>query len=823
MRSSGRPFFALIASAALLFAVAASGAPVKFETAESAARKRLESRRGGGGDKISRGAAHKTKASFTPYYVFEKENEGGFIIVAADDAAAPILGETDGGVFDKDSMPPALVWLLGTYERQIEEAVKGGAARDGGTRALWERLADGSTAALRRSTADAEARYPLRMLSTTWDQREPYNLKAPLDGDARSQAGCVATAMAQIMKYRRHPAVGTGASAAYSTSAKNINVPAVDFNVRYDYENMLDDYPDAGGGTAAQRDAVSTLVYHSGVSVKTDYAQTESVAYSEDAAAALVNNFDYDGSLRYIESLRGIYNGVHISVSDDDWKDLVLGQMENNSPVYYSGYDSASGGDNGHAFIIDGYDADADAFHINWGWGGKYDGFFALTALNPNDRKFNAGRRMIINIMPPSANGVRPSQLKVTGFDVSVTQIPVTISAKVTVKMNYGVEYSGLIGFAVMRGDTVDTVLDYDNFRVYYMYNEDYFADSDTYVARHSDLYFYKRVGADTALSGDVALRPVIKRFPDDAWTPIGEARSVSIPAFGPMKVWDCGESEGSVTAELYKDGTLIVYGNGKMKDYSALDRDNKSDAPWWNDYRSFITKAVVAEGVTSIGRAAFFRCEKLTTVDISNSVEFIGDVAFYGCDGLTSVISLNPVPPEIYGKETFNVNKPSGCLYVPPGSVDVYASAFGWGFFDCINPLPTAAVLAPGRAVPPSGPSKAASAAAAPPVLTAEFAAGPNPAGAARAAAVRFFRGGARIAPAALSIYDASGGFVKKIAVSDDAPAAAGRRAVASWDLTDKKGRPVPDGAYLARGAVKTKSGKAERVSIVVAVRRGR
>jgi len=103
---------------------------------------------------------------------------------------------------------------------------------------------------------------------------------------------------------------------------------------------------------------------------------------------------------------------------------------------------------------------------------------------------------------------------------------------------------------------------------------------------------------------------------------------------------------------------------------------------------------------------------------------------------------------------------------------------------------------------------------------LTAEFAAGPNPA-VRLSGAVRFYWSGAAIKGATLSVYDASGNLVKKIFVNDNAVMGNGvRRSVGSWDLRDGKGRPVPAGTYLVKGAIKAKGGKRELVSAVVGVR---
>jgi uncharacterized repeat protein (TIGR02543 family) len=499
---------AVLITALLLFAVSAYGRPVDFGTAENVAKKLVERKRGGGGGggKIRRGSAHRTAKAFTPYYVFEKDG-GGFVIVSADDVAAPVLGEVDRGVFNTDSMPPALIWLLGTYERQIEDAVKGGVTQDEETGLMWEESAQGS--GLRKAAAVS---YPTQLISTTWNQGTPYNLQTPYDGSSRSVTGCVATAMAQIIKYHGYPSYGTGASEAYYTRTKNIYVPSVDFNTYYDYANMVNNYPNTGSGTTAQRNAVSTLMYHSGAGAKMNYTSNGSGAYSSDAATALARYFGYDNSIRYVWSASS-----NISVSD--WKDLVVGQIENNSPIYYAGSDE--NGKGAHAFIIDGYDGNNN-FHLNWGWGGSCDGFFPLTALNPSQYKFNNLQEMIINIMP-NQNGNPPSQIKVSGFDVSATQT--AVSANITAKMYYGSDFSGKIGFAVMSGGTVGKVLDSADYSISTAH---ILQSYGVYAVNYESVTLSKQFGSDMP-SGNLTLQVVTKRDAG-AWAPVGETRSIIVP-----------------------------------------------------------------------------------------------------------------------------------------------------------------------------------------------------------------------------------------------------------------------------------------------------
>jgi len=507
-----------------LFIVSAACAPVDFEAARRVARNHLERTRGG---TVASGMP-KVRAfagAAAPYHVIDKSG-GGFVVVSGDDIAVPILGEVDAGTFDSDSLPPAMRWLLGTYERQIEEAIRSGAAQDGETGELWKRAAQSSGSV-------AAAAYPAQLLTTTWAQQEPYNLQCPVDGTKRSVTGCVATVMSQIMKYWRHPVQGTGASEAYITKTKSISVPSVSFNTPYDYADMLDKYT-ASGGTTAQRNAVAALMYHSGLSVKMDYTNGGSGAYAKDAAAALTKYFDYDNSIRYV------YSANSAAISASDWKDLVIGQIENSSPVYYSGQDVSGG----HAFIIDGYNDGTDRFHLNWGWGGPYDGFFALTALNPDKYWFSEKEGMIINIMP-NQNGNAPSQIKVSGFDVSTTRTGVSVSIRG--KMNYGVDFSGKIGLAVMSGGDVGMVLDSANYSI----SNPYTPSTGRYTVNYRGASFSKQFGVAGMPSGNLTLQVVTKRG-SGAWTPVGETRRliapymVAIPAVTAANLVYTGEAQSA-------------------------------------------------------------------------------------------------------------------------------------------------------------------------------------------------------------------------------------------------------------------------------------
>lgn len=285
------------------------------------------------------------------YYVFNNSETdgGGFLIVSADDLAPAVLGHVDSGEFDYDRAPEAMKWWLSQFEANITDAVRTGTP-------------------IRREASEERPPIP-HLLSTQWGQGSPYNQYCPTVSGSRSVTGCVATAMAQIMRYHRWPEVGTG-SHSYRTPG-GITLSADFGSTEYEWDKMLNKY--TVFATSSQKNAVATLMYHCGVSVDMNYSPSASGASSINVGGALINYFGYDAGIRYEE--RAFY-------TDSEWEDMVYGELAAGRPVYYSGVTVKK---EGHAFVCDGYSGDG-FYHFNWGWDGVYDGDFLITgagALNP--------------------------------------------------------------------------------------------------------------------------------------------------------------------------------------------------------------------------------------------------------------------------------------------------------------------------------------------------------------------------------------------------------------------------------------------------------
>ena len=312
------------------------------------------------------------RGSLNTVYVFN-DNGGGFLIVSADDVATPLLGYSDTGSFDAGAIPPAMQYWLDCYSDEIEQSVSAGAVGRAGA-----------------AYAAAEARADIApLIHTKWDQGSPYNDLCPTIAGKRCFTGCVATAMAQIMKYYNYPQHGTG---SHSYTQENIEGSiSADFGATtYDWNAMLDEYD--ADSPAASRKAVATLMYHAGVSVNMRYSPRGSGAHTSVVAESLVKYFNYDKKIKCL--LRDDYDLP-------EWKNIVYEELSASRPVLYSGHPV---GDDGHAFVCDGYQYrdGEDYFHINWGWSGAYDGYFLLTALDPNGQGagYNSDQEMIVGIQP---------------------------------------------------------------------------------------------------------------------------------------------------------------------------------------------------------------------------------------------------------------------------------------------------------------------------------------------------------------------------------------------------------------------------------------
>lgn len=304
------------------------------------------------------------------YFVTLSPN--GFIILSADDNAQPVLGFSF-----ESSMPDTGIntgfseWMLG-YSKYVSVCKENSEFQLQQNQLQWANLLNG----IAETDSPADIAGPL--LTCTWNQSFPYNSECPeASGGSGGHvyAGCVATAMSQVMYYYRFPQTGTG---SYGYTHYVYGYLFADFGAT---EYKWNEMPNAAGSNYFE---LAQLQSHLGISVDMDYSPDGSGAYSQDAAQSLKSYFGYSDDLNLINK---------DSYSDDYWKLIVKQNIDAGHPLYYHGF-----GSGGHAFNLDGYDG--DFFHFNWGWGGSANGYFSLNNLNPSGMNFSYGQGAIVNFYP---------------------------------------------------------------------------------------------------------------------------------------------------------------------------------------------------------------------------------------------------------------------------------------------------------------------------------------------------------------------------------------------------------------------------------------
>ena len=206
--------------------------------------------------------------------------------------------------------------------------------------------------------------------NTAWNQSEPYNNHCPIDPttNERSVTGCMATATAQIMYHHKYPKKGTG-TYSYWCGWETLSV---DFSkATYDWDNMLPSY--RGDYTKTESDAVAQLMYHVGVACNMWYGSTSSGAGMGTGMQAIVRNFDYDAAIRVL---------MKDYMDEQTLMDVIAEDLQASRPILIEALTKRQ---EGHAFVLDGMKADG-YIHINWGWGGYANGYFVLSAMNPENQ-----------------------------------------------------------------------------------------------------------------------------------------------------------------------------------------------------------------------------------------------------------------------------------------------------------------------------------------------------------------------------------------------------------------------------------------------------
>ena len=316
------------------------------------------------------------------FYIFDILPKG-FVIVSGDDNADPVIAFSDETFFEANVPNSGIKDWLDDVANNMSYLITNHVQADAEITSKWTAYSSGQNVISSRTLSKTVS--PL--LTTIWNQNPLYNEYCP----GGSVTGCVATAMAQIMKFWNWPTTGTGSysysDAPYGTLSANFG------STTYSWSSMPNSV--TSNSTTTQENAVATLMYQVGVSVAMEYSPSGSGAYviqSENpggpcAQYSYVNYFGYSGS-----AILGVKKSSYTTAQ---WNSMMEKNLLEGYPIEYEGF----GTDGGHTWVADGFNANG-LVHMNWGWGGIDNGYFTLTNLNPSNIPLGSNDGALFNIVP---------------------------------------------------------------------------------------------------------------------------------------------------------------------------------------------------------------------------------------------------------------------------------------------------------------------------------------------------------------------------------------------------------------------------------------
>jgi len=365
----------------------------------------------------------KTGVQHPAYYIFNSDN--GYIIVAGDDRAEQILAFGDYPL-DVNNIAPGMQDMLNQYKDEmnyLHENPNVKVAPIAGTQ---------NKAMFRATTTYGP------LLTCNWDQLEPFNNECVF-GSYRCYTGCPATSAAMVFYFWSFPTEPTPIVPAYESQIEYSYLGAVDYthpalpSVTFDWNNMLDDY--TGNYTEAEGAAVAQLMHYVGQAERMVYGTSgaggsgvsvDSVGNIRDAFLL----FGYDSETTRMVQKTSEYQGGTELYTDDEWAAILQQEMIEGRPVVFCAVSTAGGG---HAFNVDGYDSNTNKYHINFGWSGEDNNWYALNAFGTGYSYYSVYQQMVIGIQPPeqgSAIKARPARLDMNTYAEKTSTATFTVTGQ---------------------------------------------------------------------------------------------------------------------------------------------------------------------------------------------------------------------------------------------------------------------------------------------------------------------------------------------------------------------------------------------------------
>ena len=559
------------------------------------------------------------RAGFSNLYIFN--GEPGFVVLAADDCVHPILGYSLTGKFVVENMPANLRWWLQGYNDEIQYAIANQVRGSIEVSQEWDDLKRGEP----NRTVMTTIVEPL--IESTWGQGWQYNAMCPIDSLASEEyyhyhcpTGCVATAMAQIMRYWGHPTQG---EESYSYTHSEYGQQFANFGATiYNWANMP---------LNSANSEIAKLMYHCGVSIETDYGVSNSFANTSDAAYALQAYFGYSTS-----------DFLFRANYQEQWIEWVKTELNENRPLLYYG--------GGHAFVCDGYSS-GNYFHFNWGWDGECNNdYYSLEDLSPHEGTiyygdFTNNQGAIFGIQPSENTCDAPANLSasLSGRDITLTW---TAAEGVD---SYRIYRNGVMIESNATGNSyTDSSLEIGVYQYYLRSNCSGGGTSESSNITQIEIEYQ---GSVTATIGD--LRYSLNEQTLTA-SVIGHKNN--------------NYASGSLTIP-----SSVVYTNqyGQTHTYTVTSIGNRA----FSQYYYLSGNLIIPNTITSIGNYAFYRARFTGSLVIPNSVTSIGEYAFSECVSFSSISIPNTIT-------TIENNTFEGCTGITSFTIPNSVTSIEWAAF---------------------------------------------------------------------------------------------------------------------------------------------
>lgn len=333
------------------------------------------------------------------YYVFNRGDNQGYVVVAGDNRVQPILAWSNtGSLSEKDIQNhPSMKWLYDEYGNQIEWAIEN---MEDKPSAEYERLAKAAFATdyeieIEPLLAYERDRVTKRRNAVSLGQDWPFNRYCPnyqYEGKTYpTVSGCVATAVSTIMRWHEWPKKAVGSYYYYWKKRHkmtiNFDEAGAQENAPYDWKQMPEAVTSRGYDRATgkklndvQSDNYGRLLRDVGYTIDMDYNPAwagGSGTYMSVVPRAMAEHFGYDSNVTCIS--RGYYTNAK-------WWAHLRDEMTNYGPVIYAGASDRGG----HCFVLDGL-ATEGFVHVDWGWNGSSNGWHLLDVLKPGTEGIGGG------------------------------------------------------------------------------------------------------------------------------------------------------------------------------------------------------------------------------------------------------------------------------------------------------------------------------------------------------------------------------------------------------------------------------------------------